>query len=45
VEVVLREALPDESPTLLRLMHAAFEEYSGVLDPPSVGRNFSCASK
>jgi ribosomal protein S18 acetylase RimI-like enzyme len=35
VEVAIREALPDESPALVRLMHAAFEEYSGVLDPPS----------
>jgi ribosomal protein S18 acetylase RimI-like enzyme len=33
--VILREATKEDAPTLLRLMHAAFEEYKNVLDPPS----------
>ena len=33
--MLVREATADDAPTLLRLMHLAFEEYYGVLDPPS----------
>jgi ribosomal protein S18 acetylase RimI-like enzyme len=31
----LREVVEDDCPTLLRLLHAAFQEYDGALDPPS----------
>jgi GNAT superfamily N-acetyltransferase len=31
----LREATADDLPTLLALVHGAFEEYRGRLDPPS----------
>ena len=34
-QITLREAGPEDAPVLLRLMQAAFEEYEGVLDPPS----------
>jgi len=33
--ITLREAGPDDAQVLLHLMRAAFEEYEGVLDPPS----------
>jgi hypothetical protein len=33
--ITLREAGSDDAHVLLRLMRAAFEEYEGVLDPPS----------
>jgi ribosomal protein S18 acetylase RimI-like enzyme len=33
--VILREARKEDAPTLVRLMHAAFDEYKNVLDPPS----------
>lgn len=33
--ISLREAGPEDAPVLLRLVRAAFEEYDGVLDPPS----------
>jgi ribosomal protein S18 acetylase RimI-like enzyme len=35
LDVVLREATPDDAPVLVELMHQAFEEYRGTLDPPS----------
>ena len=31
----LRDAVAEDAPVLLRLMHGAFEEYRGRLDPPS----------
>lgn len=34
-EVVLREATIDDLATSLAIIHAAFEEYRGKLDPPS----------
>ncbi|MEO5742749.1 MAG: hypothetical protein ABIS29_19350 [Vicinamibacterales bacterium] len=34
-QITLREAVPEDAPTLLRLMQEAFQEYEGVLDPPS----------
>ena|SRR5689334_8450964 len=33
--MTIREAVVNEAPTLLRLMQMAFQEYDGVLDPPS----------
>ena len=33
--IVLREATPEDIPTLLRLVHTGFAEYRGRLDPPS----------
>ena len=33
--MVLREATQDDIPTLVALIHSAFEEYRGKLDPPS----------
>jgi GNAT superfamily N-acetyltransferase len=33
--MVLREATDQDAPILVRLMHVAFEEYLGRLDPPS----------
>ena len=33
--MVLREATHDDVPTLVTLIHAAFEEYRGRLEPPS----------
>ena len=33
--MVLRNASVEDAPTLLRLMHAAFEEYRGMLAPPT----------
>jgi len=33
--ISLREVDVSDAPTLLRLMHQAFAEYEGVLDPPS----------
>lgn len=34
-DLVLREATDADVPTVVRLIHAAFEEYRGTLDPPS----------
>jgi GNAT superfamily N-acetyltransferase len=34
-QITLRQAAVEDAPTILRLMQAAFEEYEGVLDPPS----------
>jgi hypothetical protein len=31
----IRDADAQEAPVLLRLMQAAFQEYEGVLDPPT----------
>jgi predicted N-acetyltransferase YhbS len=31
----IREATPSDIPSLLKVIHAAFEEYRGRLDPPS----------
>ena len=33
--MTLRDAAQSDAPVLLRLMHAAFEEYRAMLDPPS----------
>jgi predicted N-acetyltransferase YhbS len=33
--ITLRQARSEDAPVLLRLMRAAFDEYEGVLDPPS----------
>ena len=33
--ITLREAQRSEAPAILRILHAAFAEYEGVLDPPS----------
>ena len=33
--MTIREAAEHDAPTLLRLMQMAFQEYDGVLDPPS----------
>ena len=33
--MVLREAIQDDIPTLVTLIHTAFEEYRGRLEPPS----------
>ena len=33
--MVLREAVDRDVPALLQIMHVAFEEYAGRLDPPS----------
>ena len=35
MHITLREAAAEDAPTLLGLMQAAFQEYEGVLDPPS----------
>jgi ribosomal protein S18 acetylase RimI-like enzyme len=37
--VILREAADEDAATLVALMHAAFEEYRGVLDPPSAAHD------
>ena len=34
-EIVIRAAQPADTPVLLELIHAAFAEYAGQLDPPS----------
>jgi GNAT superfamily N-acetyltransferase len=34
-QITFREARAEDALTLLRLMQAAFEEYDGLLDPPS----------
>lgn len=35
VQITFREATAEDAPALLQLMQTAFEEYEGVLDPPS----------
>jgi ribosomal protein S18 acetylase RimI-like enzyme len=35
----LREATMEDAATLLRLMHSSFEEYLGLLDPPSAAHD------
>ena len=35
VEIQLREAVDEDCPALLDLLHTAFQEYDGALDPPS----------
>jgi ribosomal protein S18 acetylase RimI-like enzyme len=42
--VVLREAVDEDVPTLLRIMHVAFEEYVGRLDPPSAAHTETIAA-
>lgn len=42
--VVLREAVDRDAPALVRLMHAAFAEYLGRLDPPSAAHTESIES-
>ena len=34
-DLVIRPALPADAPMLVELIHAAFAEYAGQLDPPS----------
>jgi predicted N-acetyltransferase YhbS len=34
-DITLRAATEDDIPTLVALIHAAFKEYAGVIDPPS----------
>jgi hypothetical protein len=36
---LLREAVPEDTPTMLRLMLASFREYADVLDPPSAAHS------
>ena len=42
--MVLREATAADVPTLVRLIHAAFAEYRGRLDPPSGAHRETAAS-
>jgi GNAT superfamily N-acetyltransferase len=34
-DITLRAAIEDDIPTIVALIHAAFKEYDGVIDPPS----------
>ena len=34
-DLTLREATPEDIPALVQVIHAAFEEYRGILEPPS----------
>ena len=34
-EITLRAATEDDIPTIVALIHAAFKEYDGAIDPPS----------
>lgn len=43
-DITLRRATADDAPTLTDLLHRAFLEYDGVLDPPSGVHNESEAS-
>jgi GNAT superfamily N-acetyltransferase len=42
--VILRDATKEDGPTLLTLMHAAFEEYKNVLAPPSAAHTETLGS-
>jgi ribosomal protein S18 acetylase RimI-like enzyme len=41
LRMLVREATTHDASTLFRLMHVAFEEYRGVLDPPSAAHTES----
>lgn len=40
----LREAAPDDAPAILRIIHAAYAEFQGKLDPPSGAHMETAAS-
>jgi GNAT superfamily N-acetyltransferase len=43
-DLVLREATDGDVPAIVALIHAAFEEYRAVLDPPSGAHNETAAT-
>jgi GNAT superfamily N-acetyltransferase len=40
-DITLRAATEDDIPTIVALIHAAFKEYDGAIDPPSGAHNES----